>query len=140
MGERGRERERREGTARTSWRRTGLGERTNNKAIFETFSTALEWVAMHKLGVTKAIHVIDDFLFLATSRAKCLADMQAFIKMCGDLGVPLATGKTVGPSTALQFLGITIDAVKMEARLPEDKLTQCRLLLRLFLSRHKKNA
>ena len=25
----------------------------------------------------------------------------------------------------------------MEARLPEDKLTQCRLLLRLFLSRHK---
>ena len=39
-------------------------------AIFETFSTALEWVAMHKLGVTKAIHVIDDFLFQATSRAK----------------------------------------------------------------------
>ena len=92
---------------------------------------------MHKLGVIKAIHVIDDFLFLATSRAKCLADMQAFIKMCGDLGVPLATGKTVGPSNALQFLGITLDAVSMEARLPEDKLTQCRLLLRLFLSRHK---
>ena len=108
-------------------------------AIFETFSTALEWVAMHKLGVTKAIHVIDDFLFLGTSRAKCLADMQAFIKMCGDMGVPLATvkGKTVGPSTALQFLGINLDAVSMEARLPEDKLTQCRLLRRLFLSRHK---
>ena len=63
--------------------------------------------------------------------------MQAFIKMCGDLGVPLATGKTVGPSTALQFLGITLDAVSMEARLPEDKLTQCQLLLRLFLCRHK---
>ena len=88
---------------------------------------------MNKLGVTKAIHVIDDFLFLATSQAKCMADMQAFIKLCWDLGVPLAPGKTVGPSTALQCLGITLDAT----RLPEDKLAQCRSLLQLFLSRQK---
>ena len=62
-------------------------------------------MAINKLGVTKAIHVIDDFLFLTTYQAKCLADMQAFIKLCGDLGVPLIPGKTVRPSTALQFLG-----------------------------------
>ena len=41
-------------------------------SIFETFSTALEWIAMNKLGVTKVVHIIDDFLFLATSHAKCL--------------------------------------------------------------------
>ena len=34
-------------------------------SIFEAFSTALEWVAMNKLGVTKVVHIIDDLLFLA---------------------------------------------------------------------------
>ena len=43
----------------------------------------------------------------------------------------------MGPSTALQFLGITLDAVSMEARLPEDNVAQCRSLLQLFLSRQK---
>ena len=32
-------------------------------SIFEAFSSALEWVAMNKLGVTKVVHIIDDFLF-----------------------------------------------------------------------------
>ena len=31
-------------------------------AIFESFSTALEWIAMRTLGATKVIHVLDDFL------------------------------------------------------------------------------
>ena len=42
--------------------------------------------------------------------------------LCAKIGVPLAPGKTVGPTTALQFLGVTLDSVSMEARLPEDKL------------------
>ncbi len=29
-------------------------------AIFESFSTALEWIAMNTLGATKVIHVLDD--------------------------------------------------------------------------------
>ena len=106
-------------------------------SIFEAFSTALEWIAMNKLGVTKVLHIIDDFLFLATSHAKCLHDMKAFMTFCEQLGVPLAPDKTVGPTTALQFLGITLDTVSMEARLPEDKLAQCRSLILSFLNREK---
>ena len=106
-------------------------------SIFEAFSTALEWIAMNKLGVTKVVHIIDDFLFLATSHAKCLHDMKAFMTLCEQLGVPLAPDKTVGPTTALQFLGITLDTVSMEARLPEDKLAQCRSLILSFLNREK---
>ena len=33
---------------------------------FEEFSTALEWIVVHRLGVTKVVHVIDDFLFPAS--------------------------------------------------------------------------
>ena len=46
------------------------------------------------------------------------------------MGVPL--DKTVGPDTALQFEGIRLDSVRMEARLPEEKLQKCRNLLTDF--------
>ena len=45
--------------------------------------------------------------------------------------------KTIGPTTALQFLGITLDTVSMEARLPDDTLAQCRSLIHSFLNREK---
>ena len=49
--------------------------------------------------------------------------------MCNYLGVPIAQEKTSGPSQVIQFAGITLDSINQEARLPEDKLQKCRLLL-----------
>ena len=43
--------------------------------------------------------------------------------------------KTVGPHTVLQFAGITLDSVLFEARLPEDKLAKCRVMLHNFYTR-----
>ena len=83
------------------------------------------------------VHFLDDFLFLAPSKDKCLADMQAFMALCANIGVPLAPSKTIAPTTALPFLGITLDSVRLEARLPVDKLEQCKLLLRDFSARSK---
>ena len=39
--------------------------------IFETFSTALEWIAMNKLNASAVIHILDDFLFIAPYEEKC---------------------------------------------------------------------
>ena len=41
-----------------------------------------------------------------------------------NLGIPISKHKTEGPSTVLQFLGILLDSIRMEARVPEDKV-QC---------------
>ena len=57
--------------------------------------------------------------------------------MCEYLGVPIAHEKTVGPYTTLQLAGITLDSVMQEARLPDDKLQKCRMLLRTFYKRRK---
>lgn len=43
------------------------------------------------------------------------------MSMCDVLGVPIQGEKTEGPSTTLIFLGIELDTVNMEARLPEEK-------------------
>ena len=106
-------------------------------AIFESFSSALEWVAKTKLGVSEMVHYIDDFLFLAESSAKCAADMNAFISLCEQMGVPLAPEKTQGPATVLPFLGIILDTVQLEARLPDDKLAKCKSMIAEFLTRQK---
>ena len=63
--------------------------------------------------------------------------MKAFIRLCGQLRVPLAQDKTQGPDTTLPFFGITLDTLKLEARLPQDKLDKCRSLLRKFLTKPK---
>ena len=76
--------------------------------------------------------MIDDFFFLADSFEKCLQDLNAFMSICAKLGVPLSPDKTMGPSSVLPFLGITLDTVRMEARLPDDKITNCRDLLHEF--------
>ena len=106
-------------------------------AIFESFSTALEWIATSKLGATAIVHVIDDFLFIAHSRANCGQDLQAFVNLCLELGVPLAPGKTVAPTRVITFLDITLDTVLMEARLPEDKLEKANTLLEDFQRQQK---
>ena len=106
-------------------------------SIFESFSTALEWIARHKLGATAVVHVIDDFLFLADTYAKCELDLQNFINLCKEIGVPLAPDKTVAPCRVIEFLGITLDAEQMEARLPQDKLAKGRALLEEFLTKEK---
>ena len=81
-------------------------------AIFEAFSTALEWLALHRLGASGVLHILDDFLFIAESEEKCQADLHSFLNLCEYLGVPIAEEKTVGPHTVLQFAGITLDTVK----------------------------
>ena len=74
-------------------------------AIFEAFSTALEWLAKHYLCASGVLHILDDFLFIATSKGKCASDLNNFLSLCDCLGVPIAHEKTEGPSTTLQFAG-----------------------------------
>ena len=48
--------------------------------------------------------------------------MSQLQETCTDLGVPIALDKCEGPATCLTILGIEIDSVAQELRLPQDKL------------------
>ena len=54
----------------------------------------------------------------------CMVSLQSMLPTLKNLGIPISKHKTYGPSTILQFLGILLDSICMEARLPEDKV-QC---------------
>ncbi|KAJ1190327.1 hypothetical protein NDU88_007065 [Pleurodeles waltl] len=53
---------------------------------------------------------------------ECTLALTQFQSMAKVFGAPLAPEKTEGPSTCLVFLGIQLDTVKMEARLPQEKV------------------
>ena len=57
--------------------------------IFETFSTALEWIARDKLHASLIIHILDDFLFIAPSETKCQVGLNNFLCICRRIGVPI---------------------------------------------------
>ena len=49
-------------------------------------------------------------------------------------GVPIAPNKTEGSCTTLEFIGIILDTVQMEARLPVDKVERIQASLALLLN------
>ena len=78
---------------------------------------------MIKEGVDIIYHYLDYFAVLGPpSSEECENSLQKLKLVCEDLGVPLAAEKQAGPSMCIKFLGIIIDTVKQELRLPRDKL------------------
>lgn len=106
-------------------------------SIFETFSTALQWIACTKFGVPTMLHILDDFLFLGLPDSSiCKLALHQFMSICDVLGVPIKGEKTEGPSTTLIFLGIELDTVNMEAKSPEEKIVKIQNALH-SAKRHK---
>lgn len=70
------------------------------------------------------IHYVDDFLFVVRCSEQARAVLAAALVLCEDLGLPMAADKTEGPVQCLTFLGIELDTVAMEARLPAAKLSE----------------
>ena len=92
--------------------------------IFSAVADALEWVVKAR-GGTHIFHYVDDFVFVGPPRSpKCSRDLQLFVDTCSELGIELAVDKTEGPSTCLTILGIEIDTMAMELRLPQAKLAR----------------
>ena len=104
---------------------------------FESFSTAVEWIAQEKLGIANLLHLLDDFLLIQPTEDQCSKSLYLFFDLCHYLGIPMAPEKTCGPSTILTFAGIELDTIRCESRLPEDKLLKCQHLIAAFLRRKK---
>ncbi len=91
-------------------------------AIFEAFSDAIQFLAEAR-GCGGMCHVLDDFIMVSTHDTMSTERLTIFLRQCDELGVPIVVDKTE-PGSCLVFLGITLDTVKMQARLPPDKLAK----------------
>lgn len=103
--------------------------------LFNQFSDALEWILKHNYGLQHVLHILDDFFIAEQSRMQCLTSFSTLLRLFMSVGAPVVASKTLGPSQVLEFMGIELDTVHMEARLPEDKLQCTRDLLNSFTQR-----
>lgn len=94
-------------------------------AYFETFSSFIEYCVRHRIKSDRIVHYMDDFLMVGSADAtgiQCSQIVQEFQSVCTELGVPLAEEKSEGPTTNLTYLGLEIDSVLMQVRIPKVKL------------------
>lgn len=98
--------------------------------VFTAVADGLAW-AMVCRGIEDFIHYLDDFFFCssATSSA-CREALRTAVPLCTELNLPIAQDKREGPSTCVTFLGIEIDSVAQELRLPARKRLQLQLTLK----------
>ena len=104
---------------------------------FETFSSALKWLAKTKLQISTILHLLDDFLIVAPTTELCNKQLQLFLDVCQYLGVPMVPEKTVGPLPILSFPGIELHTQLQLARLPKDKLDKYTDLISNLFRRKK---
>ena len=98
--------------------------------IFNAVADALEWHVHHQ-GVQHIFHYLDDFIVVgAPATEQCAEALSILDRECRRLGVPIADHKRVGPTTCLVYLGIEVDTVALQLRLPEDKLLRLKTQLK----------
>ena len=103
--------------------------------IFDKLSSAVCWILQNNYGIRFLLHLLDDFLTIDASVLEATRSMAVLIHVFSKLQIPLAPHKTVGPTQSLEFLGITLDASNLQARLPEDKKLRIGLLLTKFCTK-----
>ena len=59
--------------------------------------------------------------------------MDIFSVVCDRLNVPIAIKKTVGPTTVLEYLRLTIDTVNMLVKIPDDKILELKVKISFVL-------
>ena len=90
--------------------------------IFTALADALQWIMARK-GVHPVAHYLDDFITLGPPHSlQCSRNLEGIIRTCNYTGTPLEESKCEGPSPVLTFLGMELDSIRMEIRLPTDKL------------------
>ncbi len=84
-------------------------------------------------GVNNLLHYLDDFFLTgAPSSDECRVAKRTLLQVFEDLGIPVAKEK---PTTCLIFLGLEIDSITMQLRLPAEKLAALLVLIQSWLHR-----
>ena len=97
--------------------------------IFTAIADALQWIVVQR-GVSYVAHYLDDFITMGPPKSSvCQQNLASIMATCSLTGTPLEVSKCEGPSSKITFLGLELDTVRLEIRLPRLKLTRLRSLL-----------
>ena len=109
----------------------------SSPCIFTRFADAVCWILQNVYKLPYTIHYADDYFFVTLYPDIAMMDFKLAIKAFEDLGIPIATAKTIPPTTRLPFLGIIIDSSDLSMCVPEEKKLEIMELLKCWEGRRK---
>ena len=98
-------------------------------AIFNAVAEALAHMIRQK-GVEELDHYLDDFSIVGSPNTQqCRRDLEISLATCEEAGCPVAGEKTEGPTTVITLLGIELDSIQIQLRLPQEKFKKLKKLV-----------
>ena len=93
--------------------------------LFNEYADALQWILHHNYGMSSLIHYLDDYFLTGPAQSSaCATQLHQLLQVCAHLGIPVGMDKVDGPATSLTFLGLELDSVQQQIRLPPTKLDE----------------
>ena len=89
-------------------------------AIFEEIATLIHWIFKQKTAV-RFVHYLDDYIWVHKQFIVCMSACHTVQAVVREVGLPLVPEKFVWPTQKLDFLGLTIDTIRMAVAIPRDK-------------------
>ena len=108
----------------------------SSPGIFDNLPTAVEWVCKQKYHIDRICHLLEDILTAELSSAQGNA-LSKVLLLFEKLSIAISHGKVEGPTTCLEYLGITLDTDRTEARRSVEKVEKLRESIDSFIPRKK---
>ena len=90
----------------------------------------MEWVLKKQYDVRFLLHNLDDFHTMGPPNCQtCQRNIDTSIQQFQDWEIPLHPDKLESPSTILTVLGIELDSLLLQARLPQEKFDRIHTIL-----------
>ena len=106
--------------------------------LFNQLAEALQWILVNNYHISAILHYLDDYLLVGPpGSGECKQHQETMLWLCRVLGIPVAEEKCEGPATIIAFLGILIDKIQWQLRLPDDKLRDLLSELHSWADRRK---
>ena len=105
---------------------------------FSLLADAILWILKNNYLIENTTNYLDDYFLACPGESqKCQEQLTLAISVFAKLGIPLAPEKVVGPKHVITYLGIEIDSLKMELRLPAEKIREISEILVHFRNKKK---
>ena len=105
-------------------------------SYFEEISDFLYDVLVNCYNM-RIVNYLDDFIAIADTYENCIVEQGRIIELLRFVGFHVSYEKVKPPSTCTTYLGIEIDSISMELRLPQQKLEKLKNLLSKYLTVRK---
>ena len=100
---------------------------------FQRVSNGIAHIVRRRTGKPN-INYLDDFFFAALLKLLCNRQIEAFMQVCEEIGMPVNLEKTFWGTTCLTFLGLLINTVSQTISIPVEKIQRAMELINKALS------